>query len=176
VNQKELSSIAAIAALSIIFATACFFLSLHRGKSAYWLRQKMKIGALILSLSASVQQGCLPVTTCYDPVVTDYIHIETTEGEINLNLPQDSIIKGNISQRESELFEFSLEKSDSLLQKGELLPVDGEFDESEEEFTIQVRSDLPEGKYSLGIFGNRGEAGDSNYLLTNYMLNVIQEK
>lgn len=129
----------------IIVSAAVFF---SRGKSKFWLSKKMKIGALLLSFSAITiqQQSCV---TCYEPVATNDILIETDT--VNFNI--DNKIKGTIHDREGTDFSFKL--TDSLrtitFQEGNILPADGMFDENTEDFIIEVDTTLETGKYAITL-------------------------
>lgn len=151
-------------------------------KHPYFVKQKLKIGALILSLSSvvSCDRGWVG---CYSPIEnpSEMMWINSDQIEANnviLYSKRDtSKIKGSISYRENQYFSFSLkeiidnnnkldslsfidsiemieniEVSDTLLYKGEILATDSLFDEYHEDFYIQIPESINAGYYYMYVY------------------------
>ncbi len=70
-TKKEIILPITVLGLTLLFACICVAVFLTNGKSAKWVSRKMKIGGLLLSLTAIVQTGCHRNTLCYkfaDPI------------------------------------------------------------------------------------------------------------
>jgi hypothetical protein len=154
-NKKELTGIIVVAGLSLLFLTASIALYLTKGRSQYWTAKKMKLGALLLTISAATSlSSCGPdTTTCYETVLMkDMITLQTDKNTVNLKSTNE--IKGTINYRSSEIYSFNLTKDtiDTVYQKGLLIPEDGKFNDSTEFFTIKLDTGLIPGNYILKIY------------------------
>lgn len=177
--KKEVLIPIALAGLGIVFSIILLAVFISRGKSEFWVSKKMKIGAVIISLSSfAVQQSCVPVT-CYEPAMPDQMYITTnSQGEIIMNLNDSTVIRGILYERQSIEFSFNIAdtlKSDSIIQKGEILPVDGNFDESNEDFYLKINSNIAEGTYLLKLFNTNRAMQDSLYPMFTQRLKIIKE-
>lgn len=154
-NKQDFSYSMPFVVLAITFAFISFMLFLSGGKSAYWLKKKMKIGAMMLSLSAVTvgYQGC--ITTCYDAPAPNLIYLDDyANNEIRINLQETREISGTISERQSDEFYFSISDTNytQIFQLEKILAKDGKMDESTEEFTIIINDTIPGGIYMLNFY------------------------
>lgn len=127
----------------------------------YFVGAKLRLGALILSLSSAVV-GC-NTTSCYSPVATCYDAVMTNEFDIDqMDLQTSSIIinkaitdtiTGKVYDREGNTFTYTIsDSSDSIILKGNILPADGAFDDSTETFKIGFGHAIPSGQYNLRFY------------------------
>ncbi len=157
---KKITIPIALAALSLVFIVTCVALYLHKGKSAKWVARKMKVGGIMLSLTA-ILSACDPTQVTDEPEITCYmvaaynlILVETdSSNTITLNLPDKQTIEGEIMSRESNKFCFTvLDSTERVVQKENISALDGTFDESQEKFKIKIDKELAPGDYSLRFY------------------------
>jgi hypothetical protein len=149
-----------LAALSLVFIITCVALYLHNGKSAKWVARKMKVGGIMLSLTAILsacdptQVNDEPEITCYMVASSNLIIVETdSTNTITLDLPNKQTIEGEIMSRVSNKFCFTvLDSTERVVQKENISALDGAFDESEEHFKITIDNKLANGNYSLKFY------------------------
>lgn len=171
---KKITLPAAIAILSVAFVAASFMVSRHKGKSAKWVARKMRLGGLILSLTALLQ-ACDPAQTaaltdgnppwtCYmiapgPKAATNQFYINTeNDSVITLHLKAHNTIDGEIKEREAEEFSFAIyDAQDSLKQQDNILPNDGAYDEDSETFEIEIDKSLETGDYTIRFFAVKKE-------------------
>ena len=171
---KKISLIVILALLSLVFIVTSVMVTLNRGKSAKWIARKMKIGGLILSLTA-ILQACDPAQTAAltdaNPPWTCYmVALEPGEkpNQFYLNSPDDSILtlhlerkntlEGEIKERKSETYSFAVyNHQDTLVQKDDIYAKDGSFNSNEETFKIEIDKSLAEGDYIIRFYAVKKE-------------------
>jgi len=155
--KKEFYVPLIIISLSALFIVVSFMVFISNSNQ-YWLKRKLKLGAIILSLSASIS-ACQPFATCYDPAPADYMYlINTQNNEIQLNISQTNEIKGIITPPLTKQYSFRITDSNYIeVQRDNIFADDGAFDEDSEEFTIKVDTSLNSGKYFLYLFTQKKE-------------------
>ena len=153
-NNKILASIAIIF-VGIAFGTVAAIVYATRGKSAYWIDKKIKIGSILLSLTAILGSstgcgGCQP--TCYDtanpePEITcyDVAYEPYTIEIIKIDNTNKLEISGNINGEENGRFYYTLSLENDTIQKA-ILELD-----STRTFLIQTKQKVKSGNYSLII-------------------------
>jgi len=158
---KKITLPIALAALSLVFIVTCVAVYLHKGESAKWVARKMKVGGIMLSLTA-ILSACDPTQITDEPEITCYmvaaynlIVVETdSTNTITLNLPDKQTIDGEIMSRESNKFCFTvLDSTEKVVQKENISALDGKFDESQESFRIKIDKELAPGNYGLWFYG-----------------------
>jgi hypothetical protein len=120
----------------------------------YFVSKKLRLGAIILSLSgASV--GCFPAT-CYVPAPSNLFNVDQTISQtdsIVVSRAASDTITGQIRNRNGNTFSYAIVNStDSIVLEDNILPVDGTFDEDVEEFKIGFGPAIPTGKYDLKFY------------------------
>lgn len=153
-NKKELLTPFLLVGLGLAFAFVAFAVFLSNGRSKKWVARKMKIGALLLTISAAA--SCDPfITTCYDmppPPNTMWVN-GLTENGLELFLDTSHVITGTVEERQSENFSFSISNAENTkVQADSILPVDGKFDNYTEEFKIELDTNMLPGTYLLKLF------------------------
>jgi len=154
-KEQYLPVIIFILSAALIIVSLMVFIS---NGNQYWLKRKLKLGALILTLTASIS-ACQPIISCYDPAPTDYMYIENTpNSEIQLVIRQGNLIKGKIMTPVVKQYSFRITDTNYIeVQRDNIFADDGTFDESTEEFTIKVDTSLNAGKYFLYLFTQKKE-------------------
>ncbi|MCB1194301.1 MAG: hypothetical protein KDK90_27960 [Leptospiraceae bacterium] len=165
----------------ILFFLAFGFVSiivwLTRGKNQIWIKRKLYIGGLILSLTTMGTENCITDTmTCHDSsggsseiaalalllsssennaIVFDK-SIQSENGKtIIVSLSNGTQIKAQVTNITSEHFSFFiLDRNEKVLQYGNIEAEDGKFDSITESFIISLDSSIAEGDYNLKIYAN----------------------
>ncbi len=151
-NKKETFVPFLVIGLSMLFAFISIAVFLTNGKSKKWIARKMKIGGLLLTLTAASCNWGGGRVTCYDVAEINAMWINNTSANgIELNLDTGNVLNGTISSIQGKDFSFSV--SDSLgrkYQKGSIL-----FDSLTnftENFKIALDKSLKPGKYTIKLF------------------------
>jgi hypothetical protein len=153
--KKELYIPLVLIGLSVAFIVVSFLLWLSRGNDSL-LKKKLRIGALILTLSG-VATGCWysEEVTCYVPSVSCVFVVEdaVAQGTIELDMAVTNKLSGKIYQPEGEDFWYVItDQDDQEIQTGTVEALDGVFDEGMEEFELVVSSDVATGEYVLDFY------------------------
>ena len=157
--KKEILISVYVGILSGLFLLVSLLLYLTGGKNQFLLGRKLKIGAVIITLTALV--GCSgvsePVRTCYKVVAQDHVTVSFTYNDQDLielkKGTTDIILNGQIMRRTLKTFSFMVfDHDDKEILKGEIKPSDGQFDEETEDFIIKLPEDLKVGRYTLKLF------------------------
>jgi len=154
-DKKELSVLIVFIGLTVLFSVAAAALYFTRGKSKFWTAKKMKLGALLLTITAATTvPSCNGgTTTCYDAAVLENeIRLDLSGNEVDLKSAYE--IRGKIEYRTSGTFSYLLE-NDSIKEIkiiGQLIPVDGTFNDSTEAFKIPLDKGLTVGNYTLSFY------------------------
>ena len=174
-NKKEIIIPFLVIGLTVLFAAICLAVFLSNGKSKKWISRKMKIGGLLLSLTAiSTGSGCV---SCYDQVRKDIISIDNMDNyEIKLNLDTGNVLTGIIQEITASSYSFSIE--DSLYinkQSDKIIPVDGTIDNHEEEIKLVIDENLSAGNYLLKIFIGDISEQENNYPIERLNLSIVND-
>jgi hypothetical protein len=161
-NKKEIIIPFVAIGLALAFVLVSLAVFMSNGKSKKWIARKIKIGALLLTLTAASCTGGGGEVTCYEVAEINGMYINPTSNEgIEIRLDTGNTIIGNISSIEGKDFSFQI--SDSLgtkFQKGILL-FDNDSVEYSKDFKVELSKDLKPGKYSLKLFDKAIEKQDS---------------
>lgn len=156
-NKKETLIPIVFVALSLLFIAICTMHYLSKGKSAYWLKRKMKIGALLLTLSYFQVNSYSQDQLCYKPIENKFRLDPKISKTGTFNLQKDNIVIGTIYRCTLNQFSFALfNEKKEMVQKGNLIPVDGVFNAYHEDFKFEIDKTLKSGRYTL-LFFNKSE-------------------
>lgn len=177
----------AILLISVVFSAVCLMVFMSKGKSEYWISRKMKVGVLLLTLTAILHQSCkkesvnindednkndsLPEVTCYMPYFIDTIKIDTNSIVLN----QANMLTGTVNGFENTILTYSITDSASIeiFQKGLLIASDGEFGQRTERFEIYIDESMKTGWYEIHIFTDSLENQTTPYI--SQILRIINE-
>lgn len=171
--KKEIFIPIAVAGLTVAFLTVSFFVFASKGNHRL-VAIKIKIGALLLSLGA-VSAGCYESTTCYVPIMPNQFRIEGQRyyDTIMVESGQKYIVKGLIDFRKGDEFSYLLEDTEeNEIEKGAIPPLDGKYNDSREEFEINLNSGLEAGVYYLFLF--QGKIDEQHKELNRYEKFVLK--
>jgi hypothetical protein len=161
--------------LFIAFAIVSFLIILNKNNPSL-LKKKLKIGALLITLT-SVTGGCQDsIVTCYDPIPSDMFYLDQVSqgNEISVNLKDKDYLSGRIENRNYNRYSFMISgKKDTLVQKDNLNALDGAFDEKTEEFKINLKGDIPSGSYTLKFYScEKDSISDTKFYRSSFLLNI----
>jgi hypothetical protein len=169
-NELPVPVLAAGLAVAFIFVSAMVLLTRH----PRWIQRKLRIGALLLSLTAVASCGDETIT-CYDPIQPQPNRFEVEQsygGAISIDLNQTQTLSGTIHEREGEVFSYRLEDESGVeMARENITALDGAFDEDVEEFEIALPGTLAAGSYTLEMFTADLDA-QSEYANSTFTLEV----
>lgn len=153
-NKKEIVFPFLVFGLTILFAGISFAVFITNGKSKKWIARKMKIGGLLLTLTAVSCNNGGGEVTCYDTVAANSIWLDA-QGEkgIEINLDTNNVLFGRISGVQGTDFSFLLtDEKGQKIQSDDLIAMDGNFDNFDEPFKIVLNKNTLPGTYQLKLF------------------------
>lgn len=182
-NELDNKLIAALSlgAIYLLFALVSILVIISK-KNPFFVKQKLKLGALIISLIAVI--SCDTVTekkdviTCYIQVV-DYVRIDDNYLEnsmVVLKKNQVSTLEGEINEIQSVAYSYAIVQDDStIIHKDDITVADGKLDERDERFIIKIPI-LGDGElYELRFYNCKSkDISDSTYWVTSYDLLVVE--
>ena len=145
-NSKNIITPIVLAGLGCAFIVVSLWLWLSKGKSAKATRAKLRVGAMILTLTSFVTATSCS-TSCYDPAVPEPMVsvVSVKKDLITLNIENDSY---------HSIYSFRIfDKYGAILQEGILQPVNNSSNEFStelnlgdynKEFTINVYREYDE--------------------------------
>lgn len=150
-NKMVLGVIIGALYIAFIIIAAFAFIS---NRHPFFVKHKLKIGALILSLSGTVINGCNNTISCYVSVERmENITIDSNfvdDREISYYKSMPNAISGKIFNRECQQFYYSIyDEYDSLIEANEISILDKKIDEREEAFEIIFSDTIPIGEFKL---------------------------
>ncbi|MCQ2974255.1 MAG: hypothetical protein MJ211_05525 [Bacteroidales bacterium] len=150
----------AIALVSIAFAIICVAVFLTRGKSAFFINKKMKIGAYLIMLTSlvSCNNGCGGFeTTCYDAVATSQLRIE----DDTVNLSKTDSINCILINPTYEKFIYKIvDQNDSTIYQNEF-SIDLANANFQQDIKLYIDKNINFGEYQLIVCDQTG-----NYILS----------
>lgn len=145
------------------------------------IASKFKLGGIILSISGIISAS-LPSCMCYAPlppadfITLDYIYYNNDSNYYEYDKKSDSI-KGEISDRITEIFSYQITDSNEALVQGDnLSPIDGSFDTEYEKFSIPINDSLIEGRYSIKFYLKDYNSSKLNPEKHHYLFNLYISK
>lgn len=154
-DKKSIIAPLLIIGLSIAFIGICFMVYLSKGKSKKWVARKMKIGAMVLSLSTI---SVVPQACCYKPAQGPYCRIEfdskfETQNKVELQIDTENKLTGILMYSYTDKYSFSVQDTNSIIyQKGLIKPEDGDFDNSNENIFLTIDQNIKKGEYIISFF------------------------
>jgi len=175
-TKKEILVPLLVVGLTILFAGVCIAVFFSNGKSKKWVARKMKIGGLLLTLTAASCNGGGEVM-CYETVAPNSMWIEGTRlDSIEISLDTNNVLNGQISSLDGTDFSFRVSDTNkTVMQRGNLLPSDGKFDQFNEAFKIELDKNLQPGTYLLNLYAADISAQDSAYAQNQLNLVIKSE-
>lgn len=130
------------------------------------IAQKFKLGGIILTLSGSIS-SCKPVVSCYEPaplpdeIYLDYEFYNQDSGYYEYDLSTDTLLHGEIQNRQSGKYSYRLINSNETLVQGDNIQAsDGIFDSYYENFGIPITDTISEGIYTIRFYNTDYPSAD----------------
>jgi hypothetical protein len=147
------------AVLGIAYLLMCLLVFLTRGKR--WpLEKKLAIGCLLVSLNVMSPIQSWATGSCYERVMPEFLlkdeRAGTTPG-VTLVVTRNATdaIPAVLRFGQSYRFTFQVARGAEVLAEGEVLPVDGNLDNSVEQVKLAIDyRKVPAGTYDLVIYCN----------------------
>lgn len=173
-NKKEAIIPLSFILLSASFIFICVMVFFTKGKSSKWIARKMKIGGILLTLTAVSCNGGDEEVTCYVQVAPNSINLDIYAGDtIAINLDTTNVLTGTIYEVNTEEFSFALINKERIkVQKGILVPKDGQFNAGNEEFSIKLDKELVKDVYELQFFETNVENQKDNAYQYSYKIQI----
>lgn len=175
-NKKEIIVPLLVIGLTFLFAGICVVVFLSNGKSKKWIARKMKIGGLLLSLTAVSCNGGSGggVETCYVQAMINDFELDAYIGQaVEVNLDSSNVITGKIYEINGDKFSFSVfDKNESELQTGNILITDGNIDNNIENIHFKLNKELKPGNYYLKLYDVPIEVQKDSHPVRDYNLKI----
>jgi hypothetical protein len=155
--DRKLLAIVTLLALFCAFGVVSFLVIISR-RHPVFIEKKLRIGAIILSLSgfaAGCGGGIGP--TCYSPAAPEneivFDLAMGSSGELVVPVSSADTLTGTIRFRTNDAFSVVIKDgSGAIVGKNNFFPVDGAFDGSPELFRIVFDTSPGSGVYSMELF------------------------
>lgn len=181
-NKKDIIAPVAYISISVVFAIVCLAVYFSKGKSAYWIKKKFKLGGLLLTFTSVT--SCVHVGTCYDSG-EDYVDPQNNlsfnseshfyKNEFIFDSIQTKKIAGGILNTSSTKYSTSItDTTGDVIYKVNLQSYDGIFDEYAESFYFSIDTNLTVGKYFLNFHLTDTENQSNNTIFKNYNLKITK--
>ncbi|MBM4119160.1 hypothetical protein FJ251_15775 [bacterium] len=174
--RKEIALPIAAVGLAAAFLIISGLVRLTRGHP--WLiRRKLRIGALLLGVNGAAA-GCDRGggVTCYEPMPQNRIDFDApfeTPSGLVLDLAAGSVLTGEILAPTGSAFSFQLTFEETELQRGDLVPLDGAFDESSEAFSLTLDPDHLSARGMLRLYRSAAVDLEPRLMIEQYELTVL---
>jgi hypothetical protein len=161
--------------LALAFVVISVMVYFTRGKNKYFLTKKLKIGAMIIALTA-VTNGCrVPVVTCYKPApVPRIMSLQAIESFDEIRISQDEkLLNFDVEYLFSSEACYTISQNKNIIAKG-----DCEFlSQAETDMVINMNENLLPGKYDLKIYQMKlSELGKKDYPISTFTIVVTENK
>lgn len=179
--KKEILIPLLVFVLSIAFIIISFMVFVTKGKRYYFIKQKLKLGGLILTLSAIFNTNTITakndMVRCYRKVASNSVTLnyDYSKGFIEYSISKAIPLKGEVYDVTKKEFSFRIVKKDTneVILSDDIILNNAKINNYSEQFEI-VLKDIEEGEYTVQIFNVKKEnQTDSNYNRT-YPLKVVK--
>ena len=144
--KKELYLPIIIVALTLVFGAICLMVYLSDG-NAYWIKKKLKIGALILSF-AWMSNSCEKTVICYAPVMPENsIWIDNHGDSLIYSINDTMFIR--LHNPTYQFFSFDILDDFSNSLKTGLLPKDSLM----HNYYLIISDEFLPGNYTINFYG-----------------------
>lgn len=176
-TKKEIILPLTVIGLTLLFAGVSLAVFFSNGKSKKWVARKMKIGSLLLTLTAASCNGGGGEVMCYETVAINNIWMENLgENGIEIMLDTGNVLTGHLTGAQDSVYSFRIiDKNDQVFQKGELIAKDGKFDHLDDVFNIELDKNLEAGDYLLHMFPSSIETQDSSHIISQIDLRIKED-
>jgi hypothetical protein len=175
-NKKEIIIPMAFIALSLLFIAVLVLVYFSNGKSKKLIGYKIKVGALLLSLSvASCNSGSRQVTCYSEPAGNAMRLFNTGSGKLEINIKNENIISGAVYYIAGKDFSYSLSDSTGKTLIKENLSFKNDLKTADDTFHIKIDKNLKHGSYKIKLFDLKAENQDSTKFNAEYNILITNE-
>ncbi len=176
-NKKEIVIPLMVIGLTLLFASICVAVFLTNGKSKKWVARKMKIGGILLTLTAASCNNGGGEVMCYETIALNNIWMENQgKNGIEIMLDTGNVLTGHLTGAQDSVYSFRVSnESNKVFQKGELIAKDGKFDQMNEIFNIELDENLKTGNYLLDLFPASANTQESSHIINQVNLIIKNE-
>lgn len=175
-NKKENIIPLAIIVFSLLFMAVSVMVYFSKGKSKKWIGYKIKVGALLLSLSvASCNSGSRQVTCYSEPAGNAMRLFNTGSGKLEINIKNENIISGAVYYIAGKDFSYSLSDSTGKILIKENLIFKNNLKTIDDTFHIKINRKLTAGRYKIRLFDLKAENQDSTKFNSEYNVLISNE-
>jgi len=156
--------------ITIAFGAVSLIVWLTRGKKRRWVERKLRLGGLLVSITAiGTSTSCGDFEpTCHARTLTpfDYLLASSVpqseritftgeaKGVLTVSLAGGGTFDGTVSNRKSNLFSYVITDGfGTVIQSGDLAALDGSFNSATENFSIVLGGAVVSGSYTLNLYG-----------------------
>ncbi len=153
-SKKEIIIPIIVVVLSIAFAVISLAVILTKGKSKKWIKRKMKIGALLLTLNAFTPGSAQEIeVSCYDIAEENLMLLKDNQTELTFDVKSQKTVEAYIDYRTGNEYSFCVfDAENNKIEDGKIVAADGKFDKWKEDVEITLKSHLKAGRYFLFLF------------------------
>lgn len=174
-NRKIITGIS-LGLLFLAFGLISFLVVLTK-RHPYFVKKKLRLGALILSISGATV-GCF-ASTCYVPVPPNMFKVDqaiSLNDTIVISKAISNSITGKISERSGNTFSYVIfDSSANIVLKDNIQPIDGSFDEDIEEFKIDFGPTILPGRYDLKFYTEpKDSIQNINWYIRSFPLTITE--
>lgn len=161
--------------LFVSFGLVSCIVYITKGKNKYFLKKKLEIGALVITLTFTTN-GCKPVVTCYVTAIDPEIYSQDSlnnDRQIVISKTEKTL-SFNYTTYEYNYLKYSLNNENETLFSGDcIIQKEGDVIKS---FSIEFPSSLDTGVYKLVLFYNNEPFEDIHSILFSekFDIKVIQ--
>ncbi len=176
-SKKEIVIPVIVVALSVAFAVISLAVILTKGKSKKWIKRKMKIGALLLTLNAFTPGSAQKIeVSCYDIAEENLMLLNEKKTELTFNAKSLKIVDAYVDFRTGNKYSFCLlDTENNKIQQGKIEAADGKFDKWKEDIEITLKSHLKAGRYFLFLFDVAVNEQNENNHKSKIRVDIIDE-
>jgi hypothetical protein len=173
-NELPVPILAVGLAAAFVFVSAMVLLT----RQPKWIQRKLRIGALLLGLTAVA--GCESAQpTCYEVVAVTGFELEKQfEGStVTVDRKKTQTVTGVLRSRTSSAYSYRLKEKPlhgtggEEFARADITALDRAFDEDVEEFSIALPKMLSPGKYTLELFDQA--ADKQSYASATFTLEIL---
>lgn len=155
-DKKTLFSPIIFLFAGIAFGVFSLLVFLTNGKNATLVRGKLRLGAIIVTLTGALfVTNCKPQVLCYSvPYTRDNMFVFASNTESTIHIPEGTrTLDGRVTYRSADAFSYRFTKTDrTLVARGPIEADVPPWDETNEAFTLPLPDPMPAGKYLLYLY------------------------
>ena len=169
--KKELYIPIIVIALTIVFAAVSLMVYLSNGKH-YWIKKKLKIGAILLGLTFYANSCDVPPeVTCYDPAMpNNYLMLDQYGDTLTYSIADTMRIE--IANTTYPYFSYELLNDTQDIIKSDILENRDTLTTNNYASSIIFNEEFTPGTYKISFYGELSEQIQKTEILGTYIIRV----